>query len=417
MRGETAPPSFLGERATSLPPAAEHSVTRILQSVRSHLDMDFAFVSEFIGDYRTFRHIDSRTGRAPVKVGDRIHLDRGYCRKIVDGQLPELIADTAEVPEALAIPETLAMSIGSHLGVPIRLSDGRIYGTFCCVSFDANSTLNHRDLSMMRAFADLIAHQVEEDVERSNRLKEISERITGVLSSGGPSIVYQPTFGLQDNRLIGAESLSRFQHNAGLTPDVWFSDAARVGLQAQLELHAVRNAIDCFRPAWRTGIYHLGLNCSPQTLIDGGVLGALAGAPLDCVVIEITEHDHVEDYNELMAALAPLRMLGIKIAVDDVGSGYASMRHVLNIRPDIIKLDISMTRGIDADRTRRALAGALCEFGRQTDCKVIAEGIETLAELETLRGLGVDAAQGYYLGKPLPFSDFERRFVRVRQTA
>lgn len=150
--------------------------------------------------------------------------------------------------------------------------------------------------------------------------------------------------------------------------------------------------------------------------MGGAVLKALREAPLGRLVIEIKEHAHVENYDDLTAALTPLRTLGVKVAVDDVGSGYASMRHVLNIRPDIIKLDISLTRAIDSDRTRRALASALCEFARQTDRRIVAEGVETSEELETLRSLGVDAAQGYYLGKPVPFPDFHRQIARLRHS-
>lgn len=415
MNGAEAALPFFGKgKKPSLLSAAEDGVKRVLESVRAHLGMDVAFISEFLGDYRTFRHVDSQSDAAPIKVGERISLDNGYCKKIIDGLLPELIPNTANVPEALAIPDTHLVPIGAHLSVPIRLSDGRLYGTFCCFSFQADMSLNNRDLQMMKAFADLVAYQIEQDVESTRRLDEIRERIEAVLVSGEPSMVYQPTFDLKDRRLLGAESLSRFQREPGQTPDLWFNDAAQVGLQSQLEMKAIRNAIECFRPAWQAGLFHLGLNCSPQTLVRNNILDTLTEAPLSRLVIEITEHAHVDNYDELMRALAPLRALGIKVAVDDVGSGYASMRHVLNIRPDMIKLDISLTRGIDSDRTRRALAGALCEFGRQTECTIIAEGIETAEELETLRGLGVDAAQGYFLGMPMPFSDFERKFVRRR---
>jgi EAL domain-containing protein (putative c-di-GMP-specific phosphodiesterase class I) len=99
----------------------------------------------------------------------------------------------------------------------------------------------------------------------------------------------------------------------------------------------------------------------------------------------------------------------VKIAVDDAGSGYASMRHVLNIIPNFIKLDVSLTRNIDSDRMRRALASALIEFGQQADCRIVAEGVETTGEMETLRHLGVHKAQGYFLSHPLPLQEFLAR--------
>src|SRR5262249_49772346 len=143
---------------------------------------------------------------------------------------------------------------------------------------------------------------------------------------------------------------------------------------------------------WKRRALHLGLNSSPQTIIGGNLPRLFYGLPTEHIILQITEHDHVDDYDELKRALTPLPALGVKIAIDDAGSGYASMRHILNVAPDFIKLDTSLTRQIDKDDMRRALAGALITFGRQTNCKIIAEGVENTAELETLRDLGVHAA-------------------------
>jgi predicted signal transduction protein with EAL and GGDEF domain len=99
---------------------------------------------------------------------------------------------------------------------------------------------------------------------------------------------------------------------------------------------------------------------------------------------------------------ARLRALGVRIAIDDAGAGYASMRHILSIEPDLIKLDMSLTRGIDQDRKRRALASALIAFAHETRIDIVAEGVETAAELDTLRELGVRKVQGYFLARPGP---------------
>ena len=145
----------------------------------------------------------------------------------------------------------------------------------------------------------------------------------------------------------------------------------------------------------------MGLNVSPQTLISGGVDGYIDDLEPHRVVLEITEHSLVDDYGLLNRRLAPLREAGVRVAVDDAGAGYASMRHVLAIHPDIIKLDLSLTRGIDTDSPRRALAAALIEFARQTQSQVVAEGVETASELAALQALGVDDVQGYHLAPPL----------------
>jgi len=391
-----------------LPGLAVDSVDRTLGKVRSYLGMDVAFVSEFVGDVRVFRHVDAKAGRSPIRVGDSMPLEEGYCKKIVEGRLPELIPDTAIVPEALAIPVTRDLPIGSHLSVPLRLGDGRIYGTFCCFGFNADATLNARDLQIMKAFAELIADQIATEMERTRSRADKTRRIQAVLESQEPSIVYQPVFRLSDMRIVGAEALSRFHSEPRRSPDQWFAEAGEVGSKTMLELRAIRSALGGYRSLWKRGPLYLGLNASPQTIAKGAILDAMHGFPSERIILEITEHDHVEDYDELTQALAPLRAQGVKIAIDDAGSGYASMRHILNIQPDFIKLDISLTRDIDTDRMQRAMARALIEFGRETDTRIVAEGIETEAEMKTLKDLGVHAAQGYLLSHPVPIEQLWR---------
>lgn len=168
------------ENSDALPATAIIGVEKALHAVRSHLGMDVAFVSEFVDNRRYFRHVDSETARSPIKAGDTIPLDEGYCKKIVDGKLPELIPDTAAVPEAMAIPATREIPIGSHLSVPLKLADGRVYGTFCCFGFQPDVSLNERDLHTMKAFAELIAYQIDTDTERVRDRAEKTKRIQTV---------------------------------------------------------------------------------------------------------------------------------------------------------------------------------------------------------------------------------------------
>jgi EAL domain-containing protein (putative c-di-GMP-specific phosphodiesterase class I) len=319
--------------------------------------------------------------------------------------LPELIPDTSKVPDAMAIPETSDVPIGSHLSVPLRLRDGRLYGTLCCFGFSADASLNERDLNMMKAFADLITYQLDTNLDGARNRNEKTMRIRSVLQSDAPSIVYQPVYRLSDMTVLGAEALARFPNEPLRSPDKWFAEAAEVGLKTQLEVKAIRSAMKRYASVWNTGSFYLGLNSSPQTITNGGFFEATGGFPAERIILEVTEHDHVEDYDQLIRALEPLRARGTLIAIDDAGSGYASMRHILNIHPDFIKLDVSLTRHIDADRVKRALARALIEFGRETGCKIIAEGVESESEMTTLRDLGVHGAQGYLLSRPIPFDD------------
>jgi EAL domain-containing protein (putative c-di-GMP-specific phosphodiesterase class I) len=126
----------------------------------------------------------------------------------------------------------------------------------------------------------------------------------------------------------------------------------------------------------------------------------IAAAPTRRMVLEVTEHVEVADYDTLVDGLDILRTSGCRIAVDDAGAGYSSLRHILRLRPDYIKLDMTLTRGIDTDSDRRALASSLLTFAREVSATVIAEGIETPAELDTLRSLGATLGQGYFLARP-----------------
>jgi EAL domain-containing protein (putative c-di-GMP-specific phosphodiesterase class I) len=378
------------------------SVDRILGAVRRHLGMDIAFVSQFRAADRVFRHVDSQV-HSPINVGDAISLDEGYCKDVVEGRLPELIPDTARVPAAMAKPATQAIPIGSHLSVPIRLADGSCYGTFCCFSFRPNQSLGQRDLEIMRVFADILADQLNLDIQRSKSKSERLARVQSALANGHPKIVYQPIYNLDDGRIAGFECLSRFPLDPQRPPNEWFSEAHEVGLGGALEMAAIREALSALKNV-RPPLY-LTVNCSPGIIADGSLHEAIKTADLSRVIVEITEHVHIDDYSKLLEQLSTLRALGLRVAIDDAGAGYSSMRHILKIHPDIIKLDISLTKNIDADSTQRALAAALIAFARETGATIVAEGIETEAELRTLKRLGISAAQGYYLARPSPLAD------------
>ena len=148
----------------------------------------------------------------------------------------------------------------------------------------------------------------------------------------------------------------------------------------------------------------LSINVSPDVIIGEAFNAVMQSAPLDRIILEITEHETVTNYGALVRALAPFRSRGLKIAVDDAGAGHSSLRHILKLKPDLIKLDMSLIQKIDRDPSRHALAAALIAFSREIGSELVAEGVETEGELGALRKLGVDIAQGYLLSQPLPAS-------------
>lgn len=376
------------------------TVKRALAVIRSHLGMEVAYVSEFVDNQSVFREVDAPGLEALIKPGDSRSLDDVYCRHILSGRLPELIPDTAANPIAAAMPITKAANIGSHMSVPIRLADGSTYGMFCCLGFHANPTLNQRDLGMMKAFAELAAFDINRDIDIKKAATDKVASINNVIASNLFTIAYQPIWHVAGNRPVGLECLTRFPAQPPRSPDLWFNEAAEAGLGPELELAAIRMALRAFNNALPETAY-LAVNASPATVVSGDLAAAFDGLPLDRIVLEVTEHAHVGDYDRLVAALTPLRQRGVRLAIDDAGAGYSGLQHILQLRPDIIKLDMSLTRHIDLDPARRALAAALIAFARDTDSQIVAEGVETASELKTLASLGVQMAQGYHLGRPM----------------
>lgn len=374
-------------------------ITAALEAVRKHLGMEVAYVSEFVDGRSVFRNVDAPGLEALIKVGDSRSLDDVYCRHILAGRLPELMTDTADYPLALSMPITQAVPIGAHMSVPVRLPDGRAYGMFCCMSPRANTSLNQRDLQVMKVFADMAAHQIGRDLEADRAIAEARAEVEGVIAGERFAVLYQPIFNLEPFRIAGFEALCRFTAEPRRSPDVWFKQADEAGCGVRLEAAVLRKSLAALGALPES--ISLSINASPGAII-GGELGALLrGSPMGRLVLELTEHAEVDDYGALQSALLPLREAGAKLAVDDAGAGYASFQHILRLSPDIIKLDMSLTRSVDKDAGRRALASALSYFARETRSLIVAEGIETAEELATLKALGVAKGQGYLLGRPM----------------
>jgi EAL domain-containing protein (putative c-di-GMP-specific phosphodiesterase class I) len=180
----------------------------------------------------------------------------------------------------------------------------------------------------------------------------------------------------------------------------WFAEADEVGLLHELELAAVGAALAAL-PALPDHVF-LSVNVSPATLATQGFLGLIAASDGARVVVEITEHARIDDYERLREALGAIRALGVRVAIDDAGAGFASLRHILRLEPEFIKLDRTLIDGIESDRSRQALAAGLISFAEKIDATIVAEGIERPAEVEALADLGVRYGQGYFFARPAP---------------
>jgi EAL domain-containing protein (putative c-di-GMP-specific phosphodiesterase class I)/FixJ family two-component response regulator len=261
---------------------------------------------------------------------------------------------------------------------------------------ELHDRLRHQNVVLQ---AELSGYQWNEKAAAHAR-EERRVRVEQVIGQGLLTLVYQPVVDLSTRNTVGYEALARFPVEPVRGPERWFADALDIGLGTELELTAVKQALAAQKDLPATAF--VAVNISPATALSGELPALLESANASRLVLELTEHVFVEDFDALAQALAAVRATGVRLAVDDTGAGYAGFRHLLGLNPDIIKLDISLTRGIDADPARRALAAALVKFCADTDVQLIAEGVETLPELTTLVDLGIAWAQGFYLARPTP---------------
>ena len=248
--------------------------------------------------------------------------------------------------------------------------------------------------SVARDVVGRLAEDLERDTraeaDKRGRLKRIQNAM-----EGGLHVAFQPIVRLTDRRVMGFEALARFGEPPFVSPEPMFNDAASAGLTIELEFAAVKAALSARRPVPDA---YLAFNVSPETLFSGRLDALLEKA--SNLVVEITEHAPVTDYARLASVLHPLKARGIRLAIDDTGAGFASLRHILMLEPDLIKLDRSLTSAIDSNQRQHALAVALVSFAREISVDVIAEGVENEFELTALKQLGIEYGQGYLLGRP-----------------
>jgi EAL domain-containing protein (putative c-di-GMP-specific phosphodiesterase class I)/AmiR/NasT family two-component response regulator len=258
-----------------------------------------------------------------------------------------------------------------------------------------------------RSLNERLRRQEAHEREARDKHERLRNRIQDVLRGRRLTSVFQPIVDAAEGTIVGVEALTRFAAEPVRSPDQWFADAAAVGLGYELEMAAIRSALDR-QAALPAGAY-LSVNCSPDVLLDPGLVALADEIDPARVVLEMTEHTAISDYGSVQTQLAFLRALGFRIAVDDAGSGFASLTHILQLKPDIIKLDSELIRNIDGDPAKRALATAMINFAGEMGAELVAEGVETEAEFWTVRRLGIRTIQGYLLGRPqtLPLAEIE----------
>jgi EAL domain-containing protein (putative c-di-GMP-specific phosphodiesterase class I) len=368
-------------------------VAELLRTAKNSLGLSLTFLSRLDGQVQHLEVVESsipffRDGQTQPQA-------TSLCQAILDGKLPSVITNVAKLPEAKRLPAAKFPRIRSFVSVPVTLSDGSLYGTFCAAGFTADNELSKRDRALMEVLASAAATVIEPGVQERLRESAILERLQPIIQLGGPTVLLQPIVRLTDGARAGAEALSRFPAEWGMPPDEVFAEATSIGRGIELELLAFQRAADLLSEI--SG--YMAINFSPETLLDQRCLELLADLPAERIVLELSEHDPVFDYEVLTAALHPLRQKGMRLAVDDVGAGFSSLRHILLSTPDVIKLDRTIVAGVATDQVLHTLVRSLVDFGHGAGAEVVAEGIETREDAETLRNAGVDYGQGWYFAR------------------
>lgn len=249
----------------------------------------------------------------------------------------------------------------------------------------------------VRIASELAAHVgpiLGPQLSRRDAASASADEIRAIIDTGAFAPVFQPVCDLVTRQPVGWESFTRFRD--GVPPLQRFADARTLGVGLELELACGARAIEAFTPLRRRG--WLAVNVSPALVLDGLAAALLEGVA-GPVVLELTEAPPASDYPRLRRAIEALRA-PVMLAVDDAGAGAGSLGHVLDLRPDFVKLDFGLIHDIDGDTGRQAMVAGMVHFAARTSTQLVAEGVETEAELTTLVRLGVALGQGHLLGAP-----------------
>jgi PAS domain S-box-containing protein len=292
--------------------------------------------------------------------------------------------------------ETLVegLSIRSVAWAPIR-AEGRVVALLAVGGSLAAADLQP-SLPYLIDLATIVAGStLGRSLREQSTLALSRQRIQAIVDESAFRPVFQPIVDLESGEILAYEALTRFAD--GTAPDVLFAEAARTGLSMALEAVTARAALEAASPLPANRAIHI--NVSPELILAGEPLRGMLRDWGFGVILEVTEHSPISDYAAVRAAVATMGP-DVRLAIDDAGAGFASLRHILELRPSVVKLDISLIRGIDADLPRQALVAGMVHFAARMSFVLLAEGVETTAERATLQGLGVRHAQGYLFGRP-----------------
>lgn len=304
--------------------------------------------------------------------------------------------------DVAAVRHRLMVGVSAHLQRTLSHRMNERFGVYVGCAIMHHDPAIRPDRIIYRALEESIADALGQQ-KREVRLQGLHVR--RILESEKVRTVYQPVVDVAEKRVIGYEALARPPQELFQSPDLLFKAAHREGVLWPLERLCRARAVENM-PRMSEGQF-LFLNTEPDSVFDPELrknkfVDQMARVGLDPrqVVLEITEHVEVQDYTELRGALAEIREMGFLLAMDDVGSGYAGLQAIAEMRPDYLKVDMTLVRDMHLDPFKQELIATIRRFTDNTGIVLIAEGVESIAELESLANVGVRCAQGYLFARP-----------------
>ncbi len=365
---------------------------RICERLRREFDdVEGVALFRFVGDQRAVLLAGYGSAVSGLRVGQPVPAEyAGWLRRVIRGG--PALAQEGRPSDSPGGPPANPGAVLAPVG-----GFDEPFGVIELVLRSTSALTGYQALSTAIDVAGIASLLLAPTLERDAQLDDGRSALRQILDEQAFFTVFQPVVDITERRIVGYEALTRFTD--GVPPDRRLTEAGAVGMGHDLEEAMARCAVMAARRL-PSGMW-LAVNSSPEfAMAESRLPAALVTSPVP-VVVELTEHAVVDDYEELRRALGRLPA-GTRIAVDDAGAGYASLAHVLQLRPTFVKLDRAWVAGIERDFARQALVGALSTFAEGIGCVLVAEGIETDSELETLGELGVRLGQGYLLGRPAP---------------
>ncbi len=371
-----------------------------LERARERLVADVVYYVEIVDGSAVVRLVAGDGLRFGLYQGLRFQHDATYAQLVADNRALTVIADTADDDVAGSDVSGSRPAPGAFVGAPVRLATGDVFGVLCAAFADARPELTRREADVMAFVGGLVAVELGRLRGMRELREELRTRIQATIADDALRSVYQPIVDLRGGRTVGVEALTRFDIDPPRSPAMWFAEAHRVDLGTELEIAAIRTAARAVDDL--PDDVYVSINASPSTLTSPEFAVALEDLDPARLVVEVTEHAAVSSYQQVVESLADLRAAGGRLAIDDLGSGFAGLSHLTGLRPDIIKIDRSVVIQAGSDAGHHSLLVGMVAFAAEADASIVAEGAETPAHLDVLAACGIHTAQGYVFARPGP---------------